>query len=125
LQHQFAVHCRIVGRCSSAAAFIALAADTRTIAKTGYVLLHTARRLATMDQWEAIQRSPLHERRAINDGLADINDASAVLLRDRLGVSEEVARRWLNADEKWTAAEAIERGFAIAAADDHLGAASW
>jgi ATP-dependent protease ClpP protease subunit len=111
LRHPFAVHCKIVGRCSSAAAFIALSADSRSIVKTGYVLLHTARRLCTPQQWKRIQNSSNVEKQAINDGLADIDDASAVLLRSRLGVSEETARGWLSEDRQWTAAEALERGF--------------
>jgi ATP-dependent protease ClpP protease subunit len=111
LRHEFAVHCRIVGRCSSAATFIALSADTRTIAETGYILLHTARRLCTPAQWDAVRALPQKARAEINDSLNDIDDASAVLLRDRLGVSEQVARSWLDEDRKWLALEAVERGF--------------
>ncbi|MBR1246141.1 ATP-dependent Clp protease proteolytic subunit [Bradyrhizobium sp. AUGA SZCCT0169] len=112
LRHPFAVHCKIIGRCSSAAAFIALAADTRTIVPDGYVLLHTARRICTPEQWENIQRLAPLLKQPINEGLADIDDATAVLLRSRLvGVSEVQARAWLEEDRKWPAQEALERGF--------------
>jgi ATP-dependent protease ClpP protease subunit len=123
LQHEYRVTCRITGRCSSAAAFVALASDTRWITPTGYVLLHTARRLCTPEQWENIQRLPNVEKQAINDSLADIDDATAVLLQTRLGVSDEVARRWLNEDCKWPAPLALERGFVHAIAADETGAA--
>jgi hypothetical protein len=56
----------------------------------GYILLHTARRLCTPEQWETIQRLPPHTKQAINDSLNDIDDASAAQLMKRLGVSEEV-----------------------------------
>ena len=116
LQHPFAVTCHIVGRCSSAAAFIALAADRRTIVPDGYVLLHTARRLCTPEQWENVKRLPPDARWVINDSLADIDDVSVALLRDRLGVSEQVARGWL-ADKKWLSPEALERGFVHSISD--------
>jgi len=118
LRHPFAVHCKILGRCSSAAAFIALSADSRSIVKTGSVLLHTARRLCTEEQWKRLQNSSNVEKQAINDGLADIDDAGTALLQSRLGVSEQTARSWSAEDRKWSAAEAVQRGFAIAA-DDH------
>jgi ATP-dependent protease ClpP protease subunit len=111
LRHPLAVHCRILGRCASAATKIALAADTRTIVPDGYVLLHAARRLCTPGQWKEILDLPHNSKQAINDSLNDIDDASAVLLSARLGVSEETARGWLSDDRKWTAAEARERGF--------------
>jgi ATP-dependent protease ClpP protease subunit len=120
LQHEYRVTCRIVGRCSSAAAFIALAADTRTIIPSGYVLLHTARRLCTMEQWEAIKRLPPHTKEAINDSLNDIDDATAVLLQTRIGVSEDVAWRWLKEDRKIAPLEAVERGFVHAIASTDL-----
>jgi len=111
LRHGFAVHCKIVGRCASAATFIALSADSRSIVETGYVLVHSAKRLCTPEQWKGLQRQTNVEKQKINDELADIDDASVVLLRSRLGVSEETARGWLSEDRKWTAAEALERGF--------------
>ena len=122
LRHPLAVHCKIVGRCASGATKIALAADTRTIVPDGYVLLHTARRLCTPEQWKRIQNSSNVEKQAINESLNDIDDASVVLLRARLGVSEETARSWLAEDRKWDAAEALG-GFVCAIADDET--ASW
>jgi ATP-dependent protease ClpP protease subunit len=118
LEHQFAVHCHVIRRCCSAAAFIALAADKRTIVEDGYVLLHRARRLCTPEQWDSVRRLHASEQQAINNSLADIDDASAVLLRDRLGVSEATARSWLNGDKRWTAEEAIEKGFCSSIAAD-------
>jgi ATP-dependent protease ClpP protease subunit len=111
LEHPFAVTAKIVGRCSSAAAFIALAADTRVISEAGYVLLHRSMRLCTLEQWENVKRLPPSEQQAINDSLNDIDDASAVLLRDRLGVSEQLARGWLAEDRKLSSLEALQRGF--------------
>ena len=61
---------------------------------------------------------PNVEKQAINDGLADVDDASAVLLQARLGVSEETARGWLAEDCKWDAATALKRGFVHAIATD-------
>ncbi len=87
LQHQFAVHCRITGRCSSAAAFVALAADRRTIVSGGCVLLHTARRLCTPEQWENVKR--LKSMPFIGTGPLP----NAVSLRD------SIVRPWLGS---WT-----------------------
>jgi ATP-dependent protease ClpP protease subunit len=121
LQHERRVTCRITGRCSSAAVFIALAADTRTIVPTGSVLLHAAFRLCTPAQRDAIWALPQSAKDAIDDSLNDINDASEALLTARLGVSGEVARRWMKEDRKWSATEALERGFVHAiAAEAHL-----
>jgi ATP-dependent protease ClpP protease subunit len=111
LQHPYSVHARVVGRCASAATFVALAADTRTIVSDGYVLLHRSRRICTPEQWDLIRRSPSHERQAINDSLNDDDDAQVALLTQRLGVSEGTARQWMAADERWTATEALDRGF--------------
>lgn len=125
LQHEFAVSCRIVGRCSSSAVFIALAADKdrRTIVADGYILVHASRRLCTQEQWEAVQRLAPHSRQAIDDSLNDIDDAASALLQARLGVSDARAREWLQEDRKWNAAEAIECGFVSAIAEDHLESA--
>src|SRR5260370_14064458 len=51
LQHKFGVRCRIIVRCSSGAAIIALAADRhrRSIVADGSVLIHEARRIFTPD----------------------------------------------------------------------------
>ncbi len=111
LQHEFAVHCRIVGRCSSGATFIALAADTRSIIDSGSVLVHAACRLCTPTQYEAVRRLAAKDKQEIYDSLNDLDDAQVSLLETRLGVSEATARKWLNEDRKWTAAEALERGF--------------
>lgn len=111
LEHPFAVHCRIIGRCSSSAALIALAADKRTITDTGYVLLHAARRFCTPAQWDAMRTLPQSSKDEINGSLNDIDDAQVALLMQRLGVSEDAARRWLAEDRKWTPEEALARGF--------------
>jgi hypothetical protein len=87
----------------------------------GYIMLHTARRLCTPEQWETIQRLP----QTINDSLNDIDDASAALLMKRLGVSEEVARRWSGEDRKWTATEALECSFVNAVDASSVETASW
>jgi ATP-dependent protease ClpP protease subunit len=111
LRHRFAVHCEIVGRCSSGSAFIALAADTRRISADGYVTLHNSRRLCSPEQWDAILALPQDAKNEINDSLADMDDASAALLMARLDVPEATARQWLAENRKWSAAEALERGF--------------
>ncbi|MGY4504217.1 ATP-dependent protease ClpP protease subunit [Bradyrhizobium sp. GM24.11] len=111
LEHKYRVACRIGGRCSSGAALIALAADHRAIVPSGYVLVHTARRLCTPQQWEAILRLPEGEREEINNQLADLDDACSAMLQTRLGVSDHTARCWLGEDRKWPASEALERGF--------------
>src|SRR5204863_6088420 len=85
----------------------------RSIVADGSVLIHSARRIFTPEQWANFRRLPPETKQAINDSLNDIDDAFSALLRARLGVSDEVARRWLNEDKKWTAAAAIEHGFAF------------
>lgn len=119
MRHPYTVHCRIVGRCSSGAASIALAADKRTIVADGYVLLHTARRICTPEQWDAIRALPQDAKNEINESLADLDDAATGLLCARLGVSESIARRWLSDDRKWDAAEALNRGF-VHSIDDEV-----
>lgn len=110
LKHPYSVTAKI-SRCSSAAVFIALAADERVIESNGTVLIHQAARICTHDQWAAIQRLQPREKQAISDALADIDAASEALLTARLGISREVARRWLKEDRKWSAPEALARGF--------------
>jgi ATP-dependent protease ClpP protease subunit len=118
LQHEFAVHCRIIGRCSSGATFLALAADTRNIIESGHVLVHAACRLCTPTQYDAVQRLTAKDKQEIDDSLNDTDDAQVSLLQTRLGVSEATARQWLNEDRKWTAAEALECGFVHSIAAD-------
>ncbi|MBR1151925.1 ATP-dependent Clp protease proteolytic subunit [Bradyrhizobium sp. JYMT SZCCT0428] len=111
LQHRFAVHCRIVGRCSSSAALVAMAADRRSIAASGSVLLHRAMRLCTSEQWTNLKALPQLAHEEMNDRLNDIDDAQVALLVLRLGISEDAARSWLLEDRKLTPQEALERGF--------------
>jgi hypothetical protein len=117
LQHKYAVSCRIVGRCSSAAVFIALAADRRSIMPAGSVLLHGSRRLCAPDQWQAVRQLPKNERAAINDSLCDLDDASSALLQARMGVSDHQARCWLREDRTWNSTETLEKLF-VHAIDD-------
>ncbi|MGX1323734.1 ATP-dependent protease ClpP protease subunit [Bradyrhizobium sp. USDA 377] len=111
LRHPFRVTARIAGRCSSAAVYIALGADKRTIVPDGSVLIHKACRVATLAQWKNVRQLPPSERRKINESLNDTDDATVSLLTTRLGVSEDVARQWLAEDKKWTAEEALAKGF--------------
>jgi ATP-dependent protease ClpP protease subunit len=118
LRHQYRVTARIVGRCSSAAVFIALAADDRSIVPDGYVLIHGAFRLVTLAQRNAIWALPQDAKDQIDNSLNDVNDACEVLLTSRLGVSSKVARQWMAEDSKWSATEALARGFVDAIAAD-------
>ncbi|MHC2619430.1 ATP-dependent protease ClpP protease subunit [Bradyrhizobium huanghuaihaiense] len=111
LRHPYRVTARIAGRCSSAAVFIALAADQRRIAPAGSVLIHRAARICTRTQTHALMRLPAADREAISDQLNDIDDATISLLKSRLGVSEETARAWMREDRKWSAAEALQLRF--------------
>jgi ATP-dependent protease ClpP protease subunit len=118
LKHPYGVTSRIVGKCSSAAVFIALAADTRTILPDGYILIHGSFRLVTLAQRNAIWALPQDAKNEIDNSLNDVNDACEVLLTSRLGVSSEVARQWMAEDSKWSATEALARGFVDAIAAD-------
>ncbi len=111
LRHPYRVTARIVGRCSSAAVFIALAADQRSIAPAGSVLVHRAARICTRAQRDALMRLPAADREVISDQLNDLDDETVSLLTSRLGVSEGAARTWMREDRKWSAAEALQRGF--------------
>ena len=121
LAHPFAVHCRIAGRCSSAATFLAMAADTRSIAESGSVLVHAACRIFVPEQFNNYRRLPLSEKQAVIDSLSDLDDAQTALLCTRLGVPEEMARAWLVEDRKWSAMESLERGF-VQSVDADAGA---
>jgi ATP-dependent protease ClpP protease subunit len=120
LEHECAVSAAIIGRCSSGAAIIALAADShrRSIVAEGSVLIHGARRIFTPEAWENHKRLPSDTKIGINDQLCDIDDAFAAIIGARLDVSDETARQWLAADEKWTAATALAKGFVQSIAAD-------
>ena len=122
LLHEWAVSCRIVGKCFSGAAFIALAADRRTIVAAGSVLLHRARHLLTTEQWENVKRLPAHETQAINDRLNDFDDIFSALLQVRLGVAEQTALRWMREEKIWSSVESLENRFshAIEKTDDGI-----
>ncbi|MGY4399871.1 ATP-dependent Clp protease proteolytic subunit [Bradyrhizobium sp. USDA 3315] len=111
LEHPYRVACQIVGRCSSAAVMIALAADRRDIVADGSVLIHRSMRLAVQSQFDAMRRLPAADKEAINESLNDTDDAIASLLVTRLGVAEQMARQWMIEDSRWSATEALERGF--------------
>ncbi|MCP1844416.1 ATP-dependent protease ClpP protease subunit [Bradyrhizobium sp. USDA 4524] len=114
LAHPYRVECQIVGRCSSAAVMIALAADHRSIVADGTVLIHRSMRLAVQSQFDAMRMLPAAEKDAINASLNDVDDAIASLLVTRLGVAEQTARQWMLEDRQWSATEALECGFADA-----------
>lgn len=116
LKHPYSVTARIMGRCSSAAVFIALAGDTRTIEPGAYVLVHGAARICTPAQRDEIWALPQDAKDAIDNSLNDINDACEVLLTSRLGIPSEVARQWMKENRKWSATEALARGFVDAIA---------
>lgn len=112
LQHPFRVTAHVAGRCSSAAVYIALAADKRTIDHhAGSVLVHRAARICIQSQFDAMRRLPAAEKDAISESLSVTDDMTASLLTSRLGVTEETARAWMLDDRKWSAAEALELGF--------------
>lgn len=111
LEHPFSVTARIVGRCSSAAVLIALAADERVIVADGSVLIHRAARLFTHEQFEALRLLSADDKRTMNESLNQSDNAIASLLTARLCVSEVVARSWMAEERKWTAAEALANGF--------------
>ncbi|WGS18939.1 MULTISPECIES: ATP-dependent Clp protease proteolytic subunit [unclassified Bradyrhizobium] len=120
LQHPFRVSARIVGRCSSAAVLIALAADRRSIVPHGTVLIHRAARIYVREQWDAIQQMPEADKDVINESLLASDDKVAALLTARLGISEEVARSWMREGRKWGADETLSRGFADSIADEEI-----
>ncbi|MGX1322679.1 ATP-dependent protease ClpP protease subunit [Bradyrhizobium sp. USDA 377] len=111
LQHPYSVRVRIVGRCSSGAVYIALAADHRSIVPDGSVLIHRTARICVRSQFESLRKLPAADLEAMNNSLSDLDDVFVALLTARLGVSEEVARRWMIENRKWSATEALERGF--------------
>lgn len=113
LKHPYSVTAKI-SRCSSAAVLIALAADERTIAEGGSVLIHQAARVCTHNQFEALRLLSPEDKVAINESLNDSDDATAALLMNRLGVAEDVARGWMKENRKWSAAEALANGFVSA-----------
>lgn len=117
LKHPYSVTAKI-SRCSSAAAFIALAGDNRAIEADGSVLIHRAARICTPAQFEALRLLSADDKAAINEQLNDIDDATTSLLKSRLGVSEETAKAWMREDRKWSAAEALQRGFVEAVLHD-------
>lgn len=114
LKHPYSVTARIIGRCSSAAVFIALAADNRVIDANGTVLIHKAARICTKAQFEALRLLSAEDKAAIDESLNDTDDATAALLVTRLGVSESVARAWMGENRKWSATEALLKGFVSA-----------
>lgn len=111
LQHPWRVTAKVVGRCSSAAVYVALAADERKILAGGSVLIHRAARICTHEQFEALRLLSADDRKAMNESLNNSDDAIASLLTARLGVSEVVARGWMSEERKWTSAEALANGF--------------
>lgn len=111
LRHPYSVTARIVGRCSSAAVLIALAADERTIVSDGSVLIHKAARICTKEQFDALRLLSAMEKDKINTSLCDSDDQTVALLMTRLGVAEEVARGWMGENRKWSAAESLAQGF--------------
>lgn len=115
LQHPYRVTARIVGRCSSAAVLIALAADERAIVAAGNVLIHRAARICTHEQFEALRLLSADDKAEINESLCDSDDATEALLTSRLGVSGDVARGWMSENRKWSASEAFAKGFASTA----------
>ncbi|WP_456655681.1 ATP-dependent Clp protease proteolytic subunit [Bradyrhizobium sp. JR3.5] len=123
LQHPWHVTAHIAGRCSSAAIFLALAADFRTIATGGTVLIHRSARICSPSQFEAMRQLSEDAKEAINNSLTATDDFEAVMLASRLGVTEQRARDWMAEGRVWTAAEALERGFAHAI-EDHAEVAS-
>lgn len=112
LQHPWRVTARIVGRCSSAAVYVALAADRRSIAAGGSVLIHRAGRICTHQQFEALRLLSAEDKVAINESLSGTDDATESLLMARLGVTGAVARGWMAEGGRWSAREALERGVA-------------
>nr|WP_276513773.1 ATP-dependent Clp protease proteolytic subunit [Bradyrhizobium elkanii] len=111
LQHPWRVTARITGRCSSAANFLALAADFRTIVPGGTVLIHRSARYCTPAQFEAMRLLSEEAKQAIDTSLAAIDDLTAAMLVSRLGITEQRAREWMVEGRSWTATEALERGF--------------
>nr|WP_249168204.1 ATP-dependent Clp protease proteolytic subunit [Bradyrhizobium elkanii] len=111
LQHPWRVEARITGRSSSAANFLALAADFRTIVPGGTVLIHRSARICTPTQFEAMRQLSEDAKAAINASLTATDDLTAAVLTTRLGITEQLAREWMVEGRSWTAAEALERGF--------------
>lgn len=112
LAHRWAVHVRILGRCSSSAAVIAMAGDSCAIAPAGTVLLHRTRRYYTRDGYREFLKLPLAERVAIADGMFAIDDEQVALVMARTGRPLSTVRSWFEADRKWSATEAVDNGFA-------------
>ncbi|WP_342728879.1 ATP-dependent Clp protease proteolytic subunit [Bradyrhizobium sp. B097] len=123
LHHPWRVTARITGRCSSAAIFLALAADFRTIVPGGTVLIHRSARLCTPEQFEAMRQLSEAAKAAINESLTATDDLTAAVLTSRLGITELRARDWMTQGRNWTATEALEFGF-VHAIEDHAEVAS-
>ncbi|MEY9674787.1 ATP-dependent protease ClpP protease subunit [Bradyrhizobium elkanii] len=117
LQHPWRVEARITGRCSSAANFLALAADFRSIVPGGTVLIHRSARICTPAQFEAMRQLSEDAKQAIDTSLAATDDLTAAMLVSRLGITEQRAREWMVEGRSWTATEALERGFVHAIED--------
>lgn len=111
LEHPHHVDAIIIGRCSSSAVYLALAADVRTIVPGGTVLVHRSARFATREQFEALQSLSAEDKNVINESLNASDDVTASLLSSRLGVTEEHAREWMTDARAWPAAEALTKGF--------------
>ncbi|MGY4170957.1 ATP-dependent Clp protease proteolytic subunit [Bradyrhizobium sp. USDA 4529] len=122
LAHPRSVEAQIVGRCSSSAVLLALAADIRTIAPGGRVLIHESLRVYTEQQFAAVQRFSAADRNAINESLCDSDDVTVSLLICRLGVTEQTARAWMAEGRSWNASESLANGFVDAIVDTECAA---
>ncbi|MGY4572583.1 ATP-dependent Clp protease proteolytic subunit [Bradyrhizobium sp. USDA 3256] len=123
LQHPWRVTARITGRCSSAAIFLALAADFRSIVPGGTVLIHRSARICTHEQFERMRQLSAEAKEAINASLNATDDLEAAMLTSRLGITEQLARGWAAEARTWSATEALEAGF-VDAIEDYAQVAS-
>lgn len=111
LQHPLRVEAKIIGRCSSSAVYLALAADVRSVVPIGTVMVHRAARICTSAQFEAMRLLSADAKAAISESLNGCDDVTEAFLTSRLGVSGKVARDWMRENRAWSAREALERGF--------------
>jgi ATP-dependent protease ClpP protease subunit len=111
-RHPYSVRAYIIGRASSSAPIIALAADERFMAADATVMLHEPRLVLTKDKLAELRALPVDQRRQIVERGAQFATALADILSAHCGCSTDDARAWMKAERTWSAAEAMKFGLA-------------
>lgn len=115
-QHGARIIVHVDGVAMSAASVVAMSGDEVVIADGGLLMIHEA--------WAGVS-GPAADLRSMANRLEAVSARMAAIYERRTGASAEQIRAWMAAETTFTAAEAVEFGFADRVADEMAIAAKF